>query len=138
ALVEKIVAWGRALEGSPEGKSESTELTHVAHFLDGLRRRGEIDDYFEAARRHLRPESVVFTGYLTHRELRHLFPCTDVAIFPSVVREAGPLVFLEAMASGAFPLGTYFGGMKASIDSVADVLPPGVSDVMKLSLEPGR
>jgi glycosyltransferase involved in cell wall biosynthesis len=81
---------------------------------------------------------VIFTGYLTHRELRHLFPCCDAAVFPSVVKEAGPLVFLEALASGAFPLGTYFGGMKASIDSVAEVLPPEVAAVMKLDPAPER
>jgi glycosyltransferase involved in cell wall biosynthesis len=135
-LVERIVTWGRALEGSPEGKEESTELTQAARYLENLRERGELESYFEAAARYVRPERVVFTGYLTHRELRWLFPCTDVAIFPSVVREAGPLVFLEAMASGAIPMGTYFGGMRASIDSVADALPPGAVDAMKLSADP--
>ena len=49
---------------------------------------------------------MIFTGYLTHRELRYLFPCCDVAVFPSIVAEAGPLVFLEALASGVSPLGT--------------------------------
>ncbi|NOQ98407.1 MAG: glycosyltransferase, partial [Calditrichae bacterium] len=77
--------------------------------------------------------SVLFTGYLTHRELCYLFPACDVAIFPSVVAEAGPLVFLEAMASGCFPIGTYFAGMAASIDSVSQALPPDVADLMKLS-----
>ena len=83
-----------------------------------------LDAYFAAGRRHVRRDRVIFTGYLTHRELRYLFPCCDAAVFPSLVREAGPLVFLEALASGAFPLGTYFGGMKASIDALADALPP--------------
>ena len=134
-MVERIVAWGRALEGAPEGEGGGTELTQVASFLDALRERGELEAYYEAGRKHVRPERAIFTGYLTHRELHLLFPCTDVAVFPSVVREAGPLVFLEAMASGAFPLGTYFGGMKASIDSVADALPPGGAEAMKLRPE---
>ena len=56
-----------------------------------------------------------------HHELQHLFPCCDAGIFPSIVKEAGPLVFLEALASGCFPLGTYFAGMKASIDGIADL-----------------
>ncbi|MEX2582592.1 MAG: glycosyltransferase [Gemmatimonadota bacterium] len=136
AMVERIVEWGRALEGSPEGEDESTELTQAARYLDRLRRDGALDGYFEAGRRLVRPDRAIFTGYLTHRELRHLFPCTDVAVFPSVVKEAGPLVFLEAMASGAFPMGTYFGGMKASIDSVAPALPPGGAAAMKLSADP--
>lgn len=134
-MVERIVAWGRALEGSPEGEGGGTELTQTARFLEGLRARGELERYYEAGRRHVRPDRAIFTGYLTHRELHLLFPCTDVAVFPSVVREAGPLVFLEAMASGAFPLGTYFGGMKASIDSVSDALPPGGAEAMKLSAD---
>jgi glycosyltransferase involved in cell wall biosynthesis len=56
-------------------------------------------------------------------------------VFPSIVRESGPLVFLEALASGCFPLGTYFGGMAASIDSVSSALPAEVGDAMKLSLD---
>jgi glycosyltransferase involved in cell wall biosynthesis len=137
-LFAEIVARGRALEGDPEGEGGGHELTKVAAFLDDLRARGELDAYFQAGRRHVRGDRVIFTGYLTHRELRHLFPCCDAAVFPSVVKEAGPLVFLEALASGAFPLGTYFGGMKASIDSVAEVLPPEVAEVMKLDPAPER
>ena len=64
-----------------------------------------------------------------------MFPACDVAIFPSVVAEAGPLVFLEAMASGCFPIGTYFAGMAASIDSVAGAVPGDVSELMKISAD---
>ncbi|CAN5547454.1 hypothetical protein BH24GEM3_BH24GEM3_27040 [soil metagenome] len=136
-LAEKIVAWGRTLEGGAEGEEEA-ELTRVRRFFDALEQRGELDAYFDAARRHLRAERVIFTGYLEHPQLRYLFPCCEVAVFPSVVREAGPLVFLEAMASGSFPLGTYFGGMAASIDAAAAVLPEEDVRWMKLSPEPER
>jgi glycosyltransferase involved in cell wall biosynthesis len=138
ALLHRIVERGRALERSPEGDTGTTALTEVARFFDELRDRSEMDAYLDAARRYVHPESVVFTGYLTHRELRFLFPCCDVAVFPSVVKEAGPLVFLEALASGAYPLGTYFGGMRASIDSVAAALPPGAADAMKLRADPAH
>jgi glycosyltransferase involved in cell wall biosynthesis len=70
ALFGEIVRNGRALEGDPEGEGGGHALTKVARFLDGLEARGELDDYFEAGRRHVRRERVVFTGYLTHRELR--------------------------------------------------------------------
>jgi glycosyltransferase involved in cell wall biosynthesis len=132
ALFGEIVARGRALEGDPEGEGGGQSLTKVARFVEALEADGALDAYLEAARRHVRRDRVIFTGYLTHRELRHLFPCCDAAVFPSVVKEAGPLVFLEALASGAFPLGTYFGGMKASIDAVAEVLPPDAAEAMKL------
>jgi glycosyltransferase involved in cell wall biosynthesis len=137
-MVELIVSRGRRLEGSPEGDSEGTQLTQAALYLDRLREEERLDDYFQTAREHLRPERVIFTGYLTHRELRFLFPCCDAAVFPSVVKEAGPLVFLEALASAAFPLGTYFGGMQASIDSIADALPREAIEAMKLSADPAE
>jgi glycosyltransferase involved in cell wall biosynthesis len=131
-LYRNIVAWGRALErdGAP------SPLAHVQAYLEQLEEHGELEQYLESARRHRLSERVVFTGYLTHRELRYLFPCCDVAIFPSIVAEAGPLVFLEAMASGVFPMGIYFAGMAASIDSVAGAVPDDVVSLMKLRAEP--
>ncbi len=137
-LFENVVAWGRALEGDPAGETEAEMFQKVRCFLDDLVVRGETDAYFQAARQRVRRERVIFTGYLTHSELQHLFPCADAAIFPSVVREAGPLVFLEALAAGVFPMGTYFGGMQASIDAVSNALPAADAACMKLSPEPAR
>jgi glycosyltransferase involved in cell wall biosynthesis len=131
-LVELIVTHGRAIDGSADPARSETALDDVRDFYSELERAGKLDDYFAVAQRVLQPDAVVFTGYLTHNELRHLFPCCDVGVFPSVVRESGPMVFLEALASGCFPLGTYFGGMKASIDALRDDLPPEISEIMKL------
>jgi glycosyltransferase involved in cell wall biosynthesis len=132
--VREIVATGQKLEGSLEQDARD-DLPGLTSFFEKLERRGETDRYFDAARRLIKADTVVFTGYLTHRELRFLFPCCDVGIFPSIVREAGPLVFLESLASGCFPLGTYFGGMAASIDAVSRDLPGEVGATMKLSLD---
>ena len=131
-LVELIVTNGRAIDGSADSAAGETALDEVRDFYSDLERAEQLNDYYALARRVLRPDSVVFTGYLTHNELRHLFPCCDVGVFPSVVRESGPMVFLEALASGCFPLGTYFGGMKASIDALRDDLPADISEIMKL------
>lgn len=133
-----IVAEGRRLEGDPEGDHAGGPFLKVESFLETLRTRGTLDDYFQAGARHIRPDRTIFTGYLTHRELCHLFPCCDASIFPSLVKEAGPLVFLEALASGSFPLGTDFGGMGASIDSVAAAGYPKLAEAMKLSPDPDR
>ena len=75
---------------------------------------------------------LLFAGYdqyMAADPLLHVF---------SVVAEAGPLVFLEALAAGCFPLGTYMAGMAASIDSVAPSLPEGDSELMKLSARPAQ
>ena len=130
-LALNIMRWGRILEGSGDGP-----LAEAVSYYEALEAKGELDAHFERVREHVSAERVIFTGYLTHKELRFLFPCCDVAIFPSVVAEAGPLVFLEALASGCFPLGTYMAGMQASIDNVASSLPDGVADIMKIRPEP--
>ena len=131
-MVEQVVAHGRFLEGDPEGAGASRELGKVRAYFNDLEKAGRLDEYFALAKQHVRRDRVIFTGYLTHHELQHLFPCCDVGIFPSIVKEAGPLVFLEALASGCFPLGTYFGGMKASIDGISDMLPAEITEAMKL------
>jgi glycosyltransferase involved in cell wall biosynthesis len=131
-LAMRIVDCGRMLEGDPDGTAGSQALGKVKWFFKDLEDRGELDRYFELAREHVRADRVIFTGYLTHHELQHLFPCCDAGIFPSIVKEAGPLVFLEALASGCFPLGTYFGGMKASIDAIAELFPEEIANAMKL------
>ena len=130
-LLRNIAEWGAALEGAHAEPYET-----VRQFLDTQERDGTLDRYLDAGRRFVSADRVVFTGYLAHAELRHLLPCADVAVFPSVVKEAGPLVFLEALASGSFPLGTYVGGMAASIDAVAPWMPAKESDLMKLSADP--
>jgi glycosyltransferase involved in cell wall biosynthesis len=113
SLFKNILEWGNALEGGVQ-KPYAT----FKYFL----KNQSIKDYIKKAQKVLKKDSVIFTGYLTHHELKYLFPCCDVSIFPSVVAEAGPLVFLEALASGCFPMGTYFAGMAASIDSVSHIL----------------
>ncbi len=131
-LVERIVDCGRFLEGDPDGAGGDEALGKIKRFFEDLEAKGELDSYFELARRTITRDRVIFTGYLTHHELQHLFPCCDAGIFPSIVKEAGPLVFLEALASGCFPLGTYFAGMKASIDGISAEFPDHIANAMKL------
>ncbi len=129
ALLRRVVGLGGRVEDDPKGPAGFTALEQ---YLDELAARGELAAYLEGAAEAGIGDRVLFTGYLTHDRLRHLFPAADVAVFPSRVREAGPLVFLEAMAAGVFPLGTYFGGMAASIDATAETLPADAVERMKL------
>jgi len=127
-LVKNIAKWGEFLEDAGQNSFSILES-----FLEQLEERHELDSYFEKAAKYIRHDRVIFTGYLTHQELRYLFPCCDVSVFPSITVEAGPLVFLESLASGCFPIGTYFGGMAESIDSVAKKLPKNVAELMKIT-----
>jgi glycosyltransferase involved in cell wall biosynthesis len=130
-LAEKIVWWGRALEGVSDDDA-SARLDEIGRFLGELEKRGDLKRYFTPQKSNVRATNVIFTGYLTHTELQFLLPSADVGVFPSIVREAGPLVFLEALASGCLPLGTYFGGMAAGIDAVSKGASPEIAEVMKL------
>jgi len=132
-LAMHIVDRGSELEG---GGAEPYD--EMSAYFAGLKSRRELDAYFETARQVVRPDRVIFTGFLRHGELKYLMPCCDVAIFPSRVAEAGPLVLLEAAASGCFPLGTYFAGMAAHIDSIARSLPPADAALMRLSNDASR
>ena len=129
-LVLNIISWGSNLEGSG-----NQPLKELQSYFTKLEEEGELEAYFDSAQKYISQKSVIFTGYLTHQELRYLFPACDVALFPSVVAEAGPLVFLEAIASGCFPIGTYFAGMAASIDSVAGFIPANISEWIKLRVD---
>ena len=132
-LLRRIVAWGTALEGGA-----ARPFYNVHSYLERLEAEGRLADWLANARAHVSPETVLFTGYLTHRELRHLFACAEAAVFPSRIREAGPLVFLEALASGCYPLGTDFGGMAASIGAVAEALGEEATAPMRLSEDEAR
>ncbi len=126
-LVRNILRWGGAVEGE-----EQKPFERAANYLDELETQGRLEDYFAAAERLDVADRVVFTGYMDHHLLCHLFPCCDVAIFPSVVKEAAPLVVPESMASGCFPMGTDFAGMGASLDVAAEAVPEDVGRLMRL------
>ncbi len=132
-LVEDIIEWGSALEGE-----DAAPFDRVAAYFARLISTGRLEEYFELSRQFAHPDRIIFTGYMEHPLLKHLFPCCDVAIFPSIVKEAAPLVVPEAMASGCFPMGTDFAGMGASLDVASRAVPAEVGRLMRLRPEPAH
>jgi glycosyltransferase involved in cell wall biosynthesis len=124
---ERVLAHMQGLEAPGPQYSEA-----VRHYHDRLAAEGRLDEYWQAARSHVHTDRVLFVGYLTHREMAWLLPSCDAVVVPSMVEEAGPLVFLEALASGAFPVGTSFGGMAAKLDVVEPLLDPEHGAAMRL------
>ena len=121
-LVRQIVRLGGALEGA--GGLDAEPFFAAQAFLDGLDASGEAEAYFASAQEALSPESVVFTGFLDHAALGPLYGLADAGAFPSVVREASPLVVPESAAAGVLPVGPDVGGMGDSLRTLADGLPP--------------
>jgi glycosyltransferase involved in cell wall biosynthesis len=133
-LVWHIAEWGgRLVEGE-----EDEPFDTVIRYLDRLKAERRLDAYFEHAIRSVGRFRVLFLGHLEHAALRHLLPCCDVAVFPSTIPEGSPLVVPEAMASGVFPMGTYFGGMGASLGRAGRAVPEDVAALMRLSPDPDQ
>jgi glycosyltransferase involved in cell wall biosynthesis len=80
-------------------------------------------------------DRIHFTGRLGHDHLQHLFPCADLAIFPSVVPEAYPLVLMESLANGVLPMVSYFSGFKDGIDELKDKITENIWKYMKFPME---
>jgi len=79
---------------------------------------------------------VHFLGRLDHSLLCYLFPCADVAIFPSVIPEAYPLVVMESLSNGVLPLVSYFSGFKDSVDNLEPFLGQALIELMKIPTAP--
>ncbi len=80
-------------------------------------------------------ESVVFTGHLDQSDLAQLFPCADICVLPSIVKEAFPLVSVESLACGVVPAGAHFSGLVPILDEVAAQVGP-IGDLVKLDHHP--
>lgn len=129
-LALKILEWGDALgAGSVSGFEPSRR------YVERLREDGGgLEAWMDGARR-LDLDRVVFTGFMRHDVLRHLFPLADVAVFPSAVTEGSPLVVAEAAASGCFPMGTDFAGMGHTLRAVERGVPPDLRERMRIRPE---
>lgn len=81
-------------------------------------------------------QHVHFLGRLDHARLRYLFPCADIAIFPSVIPEAYPLVVMESLSNGVLPLVSYFSGFRDSVDELRPFLGDTLTELIKIPVEP--
>ena len=79
---------------------------------------------------------VHFTGRLDHDLLRYLLPCADVAVFPSVVPEAYPLVLMESLSNGVIPAVSDFSGFRDGLNTLQPLLGSDLVDRMRLPIEP--
>lgn len=78
---------------------------------------------------------VHFVGRLDHDRLRHLFPCVDLAVFPSIVPEAYPLVLMEALANGVLPVVSDFSGFEDGLAALEPTLGKELVDKMRLPVD---
>jgi len=77
----------------------------------------------------------MFLGRLDHSRLRYLFPCADLAVFPSVIPEAYPLVVMESLSNGVLPIVSYFSGFKDSVDDLQPFLGESLTEKIKIPVD---
>jgi len=77
-------------------------------------------------------DRVLFLGRLDHARLQHLFPCADIAVFPSLIPEAYPLVLMEALANGVIPAVSDFSGFHDGLETLEPLLGAHWVDRMRL------
>ena len=126
-LFDRLVARGRDLERQVMDGP-----------LEDLQAYAANEKYRNLLREHgpMLAERVHFLGRLDHPRLRCIFGCADVGVFPSVVKEASPLVFLEALSNGVVPAGSYHSGLREGLDELRAYLPGELWEHMKLPTEP--
>ena len=78
---------------------------------------------------------VHLVGRLNHDLLRFVFPCVDVALFPSVIPEAYPLVLMESLSNGVLPVASNFSGFAEGLDNLVPDLGAERVDLMRLPMD---
>lgn len=81
---------------------------------------------------------VHFLGRMDHAILKYLFPCADIAVFPSIVPEAYPLVLMESLSNGVLPVVSYFSGFKEGIDELESLLGESLTEKLKITQDTNR
>jgi len=129
SLFDRLVRLGWGVEGGAEQPLASIEVLCARRGLDRL---------LEAGKRTRPADRVVFTGYLRHPLLRHLLPCADLAVFPSEIAEAYPLVLLESISAGVLPLGCDFEGLGEGLKTIGAGLKADVAPFLGFDMSPGE
>ncbi len=117
-----------------ESRQPDITFKNIMAYVDRI----GLDRWIELGRKTRPVERVVFAGYLKHALLKHLMPCADIAVFPSEVAEAYPLVLLEAISAGVLPVASYFEGLGEGLDEIGAKLSPAVAPQMRINVDSGE
>ncbi len=126
-LFERLVRLGWGLD-----TFEPRPLDKIQAYVDQV----GLDWLLELGRETRPADHVVFCGYLKHGLLRHVFPCADLAVFPSEIAEAYPLVLIESIAAGVLPLASYFEGLGDGLVVIGQALDPALAPLMRFEIDP--
>ena len=133
ALANKDLEIVRYLSRGQDNASENSVNVLWDDVITYLNQYSESEEYFSNAKRLL--NQVVFLGRFNHQQLSHIFPCADLAVFPSVIPEAYPLVLMESLANGVLPMVSYFSGFKDAVDELEQFLDKELVSRLKIPMD---
>jgi len=108
-------AMQRASETSPEPYAE-----WVAEYWAGL----DLHQYCKMAMAADLRRRVVFTGYQPASGVARFISHADLVVIPSLIKEAFPLVSVEALSTGLMFVAPHVGGLAPVLDQVSAELDP--------------
>jgi glycosyltransferase involved in cell wall biosynthesis len=125
-LVHKTLQAGVMARTVMEG-----EMAGATQYLKNYFAQIDMGEYLAQARGKI-AERVIFTGHLPPFALTKLLPCAEICIVPSIVKEAFPLVTIEALSSGVVPVAAYFSGLVPILQETASRI-PSIGEFIKLN-----
>lgn len=104
-------------------KDENIKLLIVGSVLHGSAKL-EKDDYVNSLKKKIEQigDKVVFTGYISYKDMPAIYNLADIAILPSMWEEPAGLTPIEAMACGTPVITTNSGGIPEYVSDSAIVL----------------
>jgi len=80
---------------------------------------------------------IVFTGYKSSPDVAQLVKRADILVIPSLIKEAFPLVSVEALSSGVMFVAPYVGGLAPILDRVTREM-DGFGTLARIDYHPAR
>ena len=117
------------------GRHTREKFADPFRFLHGFFNSVSRSEYFSRCSSFPWSRRVIFPGYLKHPALRYLLCLSDLAVFPSIVKEAYPLSLLEALSAGLFPVVADSAGLREGIDLLEGLFPKPVMRLMRVPME---
>ena len=92
-------------------EKENNSIKYYEKLLGKLEEHDFSKSYFKAAKNNI-ADKIIFTGIMTHDELKDLIPVSNITIAASIFPEAFGMVAVEALASGVLPMQTNHSGFR--------------------------
>ncbi|HLP43843.1 MAG TPA: glycosyltransferase family 4 protein [Candidatus Nanoarchaeia archaeon] len=113
---KKVILFGGRLSAAKGGDKAIESLVKIIEKVPNvvLLVAGKVDEYTERMQNEAEElglgDRLIFTGWISEKEMKFAYACADVVLVPSVIFDSLPRLVVEAMAAGRPVVGTCYGG----------------------------